>query len=51
VIGQTIRFIVDANCEYEASVAGMPAIQLVGHARCLLQGASGTLLGTWRAAR
>ena len=51
VIGQTIRFIVDANCEYDASVAGMPAIQLVGHARCVLQGASGTLLGTWQAAR
>src|SRR5882672_643597 len=51
VIGQTIRFMVDANCEYDASVSGMPATQLAGHAKCLLQGASGTLLGTWQAAR
>ena len=51
VIGQTIRFVVDANCEYEASVTGMPASQLAGHAKCILQGASGTLLGTWQAAR
>jgi hypothetical protein len=51
VIGQTIRFMVDASCEYEASVSGMPATQLAGRGTCVLQDANRTLLGIWQATR
>jgi hypothetical protein len=51
VIGRTIRFMVDATCEYEASVTGVPATQLSGHGTCVLQDANRILLGTWQATR
>lgn len=53
VIGQTVRFMVTANCDYEGSVSGMPATALAGRGTCVLQDADRTLtfLGTWRATR
>ena len=53
VVGHTVRFMVNANCEYEGSLTGMPANHLAGRGSCVLQDANSTLnfLGTWQATR
>ena len=53
VIGRTVRFMVTANCEYEGSANGMPAMELTGHGACVLQDTDRILnfTGTWKATR
>jgi hypothetical protein len=41
------------ECDYNGTVVGLPAVEMLGNVRCRVQGGSGDqlLTGTWRAAR
>lgn len=53
VVGRTVRFMVTANCEYEGSASGVPAMALAGRGACVLQDVNRVLnfTGTWQATR